>query len=44
MKFREKRGSNMQDLMKGKINRDTFWERNCALFGGDLRHKAEEED
>lgn len=34
----------MQDLMKGKINRDDFWDRNCAFFGGDLRQKAEEED
>ena len=34
----------MQDLMKGNINRDAFWDRNCSFFGGDLRQKIEEED
>jgi hypothetical protein len=39
MKFRSKRGAKMKDLMKGKIDKDDFWEKNNIYFGGDLRGK-----
>lgn len=44
MKFRPNRGAKMQELMEGKISKDPFWERNCRVFGGDLRERPEDED
>lgn len=32
----------MKDLMKGKIDKDEFWEKNNVYFGGDLRGKDED--
>lgn len=29
----------MNDLMKGKIDNDAFWEKNCVYFGGNLRNR-----
>ena len=29
----------MKDLIKGKIEKDEFWEKNNVYFGGDLRGK-----
>lgn len=29
----------MKDLIKGKIDKDQFWEKNKVYFGGDLRGK-----
>jgi hypothetical protein len=37
MRFREKRGSKMGDLIRGKIEKDEFWDKNNKYFGGDLR-------
>lgn len=39
MKFRAKRGAKMKDLIKGKIDKDDFWDKNKMYFGGDLRDK-----
>jgi hypothetical protein len=32
----------MKDLIKGKIEKDEFWEKNNVYFGGDLRGKDED--
>jgi hypothetical protein len=42
MKFREKRGSKMKDLMRGKIDRDEFWEKNNIYFYGNLINKDDD--
>lgn len=33
----------MKDLIKGKIDKDQFWEKNKVYFGGDLRGKDQDE-
>jgi hypothetical protein len=38
MKFREKRGTRMKDLISGKYKIDNFWEENAKYFGGFLNN------
>lgn len=33
----------MDDLIKGKIDKDEFWDRNNVYFGGDLKGKDQDE-
>jgi hypothetical protein len=43
MKFREKRGTRMKDLMAGKCKFDNFWVQNAEYFGGSLNFPEEED-
>ena len=44
MKFREKRGTRMKDLMTGKFRLDNFWEENAKYFGGNLNFPEDEDE
>lgn len=44
MSFRQKRGTRMKDLMKGKHKKDLFWDKYQNYFGGDLNQPDESDD
>lgn len=44
MSYRTKRGTRMKDLIKGKHQKDQFWEKYQTFFGGDLNKPDEDLD
>lgn len=44
MAFRNKRGTRMKELIKGKHKKDQFWDKYQDYFGGDINKPDNEED
>ena len=44
MTFRERRGTRMKELIKGKHRKDQFWQKYQDYFGGDLDKPEDSQD